>query len=602
MKTYPLLDKTPVKNYTLKAAKYIFSVTPALTISLIAITVVNGLAATVNASLTHITLNSMSSMLNNNQDFRFIIGVVALMVLAMIVFPILSSLEELLRIRITQKVNKSIKADLMRKMSQIEYENFDDKATYDLSVRTLSETEVKISQTFYSALSLLSNVISAIGISCVVISIAWWMFPLAIVGAVPMFFVKFKSSDELNRAEEEMTYFNRIATYISNTLLNKESMKEIKLFGIAGYLKDIWKSNADKSFKRSLTVESKYGKRGALVNILYVWVGTPLTFINILFVIQGTLTLADYLVLLNTVGTLGILLVHEIPNQFGSLRKHKLFWNDLTVLGGLRDVACKEFPALEGGGKFKIEFKNVYFRYPKCEEDVLKGVTFTINNGEKVAIAGENGAGKSTIIKLLLGLYTPRSGSVTVNGCETSAIPPQVKRKIMSCVFQDFTKYFLSVRENIGFGDIDHIQDTEKIKGAAVKGLADSFIQKMPQGYDTMLGNIYGDGTDLSEGQWQKINIAQAYNADSDIIILDEPTASLDPVAEAEVYHTFKDLSEDKTCLLVSHRLGSARIGGRILVIQDGRITEDGGHEELLELNGKYAAMYRAQSKWYQEG
>ena len=377
MKTYPLLDKTPVKNYTLKAAKYIFSVTPALTISLIAITVVNGLAATVNASLTHITLNSMSSMLNNNQDFRFIIGVVALMVLAMIVFPILSSLEELLRIRITQKVNKSIKADLMRKMSQIEYENFDDKATYDLSVRTLSETEVKISQTFYSALSLLSNVISAIGISCVVISIAWWMFPLAIVGAVPMFFVKFKSSDELNRAEEEMTYFNRIATYISNTLLNKESMKEIKLFGIAGYLKDIWKSNADKSFKRSLTVESKYGKRGALVNILYVWVGTPLTFINILFVIQGTLTLADYLVLLNTVGTLGILLVHEIPNQFGSLRKHKLFWNDLTVLGGLRDVACKEFPALEGGGKFKIEFKNVYFRYPKCEEDVLKGVTFT---------------------------------------------------------------------------------------------------------------------------------------------------------------------------------------------------------------------------------
>ena len=602
MKIYPLLEKKSVKNYIIKATKYMFSVSPALMISLIVITVANGLAATINALLTYVALDSMTAMLDNNQDFRFIIGIVALMVLAMIFFPILSSLEGLIKTRITQKINKSIKAELMEKMSKIEYENFDNTEVYDLSTRTLVEVETKVSQTVFSTLSLFSNVISAIGISYIVISIAWWMLPLSIVGAIPMFFVKFKSSDELNKAEKEMTYYNRISNYISNTILNKESMQEIKLFGILDYLKNIWKSNADKSFKRSLIVESKYGKRGALVNILYVWVGTPLTFLNILFVIQGTLTLADYLVLLNTVGTLGLLLVHGIPNQYGEIRRYKLFWEDLTVLGGLHDVTYKNFQGLEESKEFKIEFKNVYFRYPKCEEDVLKGVTFTIHNGEKVAIVGENGAGKSTIVKLLLGLYTPRSGSVTVNGCEVNAITPQVRSKIMSCVFQDFTKYFLSVRENIGFGDIDHIQNTEKIRASAVKGLADPFIQKMPNGYDTMLGNIYGEGTDLSEGQWQKINIAKAYNMDSNIIILDEPTASLDPIAEAEIYNTFKNLSENKTCLLVSHRLGSAQIGERILVIQDGKIAEDGSHEQLLKNNGKYATMFKAQSKWYQEG
>lgn len=602
MKIYKLLEKPTTKNYVIRAIKYIFSVTPALMISLIFITVVNGLAATVNASLTHITLDSMSNMLENNQNFRFIIGIVALMVLTMIFFPILTSLEGLLRTRITQKINKSVKADLIEKMSKIEYENFDDKEIYDLSTRTLTEVETKVSQTVFSALSLLSNVISAIGISYVVISLAWWMLPLSIVGAIPMFFVKFKSSEELNKAEKEMTYFNRISTYISNIILNKESMKEIKLFGILDYLKNIWRNNTEKSFKRRLIVESKYGKRGALVNILYVWVGTPLTFINILFVIRGTLTLADYLVLLNTVGTLGLTLVHGIPNQYGEVRKYKLFWDDLSVLSKLKDVTYKNFPGLEESKQFEIEFKDVYFRYPQCEEDTLKGITFTIHNGEKVAIVGENGAGKSTIIKLLLGLYKPRSGMVTVNGCEVSAISPQIRKKIMSCVFQDFAKYFLSVRENIGFGDIDQIQNTEKIRDSAIKGLADPFIQKMPQGYDTMLGNIYGEGTDISEGQWQKLNISKAYNMDSNIIILDEPTASLDPIAEAEIYHTFKNLSEEKTCLLVSHRLGSAQIGERILVIQDGKIVEDGNHEQLLKNNGKYATMFQAQSKWYQEG
>ena len=239
MKIHKLLEKPTTKNYVIRAIKYIFSVTPALMISLIFITVVNGLAATVNASLTHITLDSMSNMLENNQDFRFIIGIVALMVLTMIFFPILTSLEGLLRTRITQKINKSVKADLMEKMSKIEYENFDDKEIYDLSTRMLTEVETKVSQTVFSVLSLLSNVISAIGISYVVISLAWWMLPLSIVGAIPMFFVKFKSSEELNKAEKEMTYFNRISTYISNIILNKESMKEIKLFGILDYLKNI---------------------------------------------------------------------------------------------------------------------------------------------------------------------------------------------------------------------------------------------------------------------------------------------------------------------------------------------------------------------------
>ena len=599
MRVHELLEDKSPRFYVLKAFRYMFAISPILMTILIILTIINSFSATVNASLTYVVLTSISSTIENNQDFQFIIGAVVLMILAMIFFPFILSLEGIVKIRITQKLNMKIKARLMEKISKIEYEYFDDMKVYDISTRTLIETELKITETVYNTLVLLSNVISAIGISCIVISVAWWMFPLSILGSIPMLFVKFKSSDELNKAEKEMTFFNRVSSYVSSIILNKESMKEIKLFNTFDYLKNIWKTNLDKSFKRTLAVQSKYGKRGALINILYVWVGTPFTFINILFVIRGTLTMADYLILLDTVGKLGLILVHEIPNSFGKIRKYKQFWNDWSVLWGLNNVSDEDCLELADSQQFNIKFNNVFFHYPKCDKDILKGVSFTIHNGEKVAIVGENGAGKSTIINLLLGLYKPSSGSVTINGYDVSAISTQTRKRIMSCVFQNYTKYFLSVRENIGFGDIDSIEDTEQIKKAAIKGGADSFIQQMPQKYDTLLGNIYGVGTDLSEGQWQKINIAKAYNMDSNIIILDEPTASLDPIAEAEIYNTFKNLAEDKTCLLVSHRLGSAQIGDRILVIHNGRILEDGSHKQLMKNNAKYLTMFESQSKWY---
>ena len=600
MELYKYLKNVSSKFYVLKAFKYMFTVCPLLMVLKIVFTIIKGFTETINASLMYMTLDLLSTILEGNQDFQLVIGVIVLMILAKVFLPVISAVGDLIEIRITQRINIDINANLMKKISGINYEYFDDKEIYDLITRTMKEAESKITGTVYHTLQLLSKVISVVGISYIVISIAWWMLPLSIMGTIPMFCVKFKSSDELNKAEKEMTYFNRVSTYISNIILNKESMKEIKLFHIFDYLIDIWKNSIEKSFQRTLLIQSKYGRRGALVNILYVWVGAPLTFINILFVIKGVLTLADYMVLLDTVGTLGLLLVHEVPACYEEIRKYKLFWDDMAVLWKLQDTVYDKCEELKDCDKYEISFSNVYFRYPYCDKYVLNGLSFTIRNGEKVAIVGENGAGKSTIIKLLLGLYKPSSGFVTVNNYNIYAVPIQIRRKILSCVFQDFTKYLFSVRENIGFGDIENIEDTKQIKNAAVRSFADSFIQQMPQKYDTILGNIYGQGTDLSEGQWQKINIAKAYNMDSHIIILDEPTAALDPISEAEIYHTFRNLSEDKTCLMVSHRLGSARIADRILVIHEGKVLEDGNHEQLMDTNGKYYAMFESQSKWYQ--
>jgi len=244
-------------------------------------------------------------------------------------------------------------------------------------------------------------------------------------------------------------------------------------------------------------------------------------------------------------------------------------------------------------------FENVGFGYPGSDRLVLRGVSLHIRAGERLALVGENGAGKTTLAKLLLGLYRPTEGRVLVDGVDLTHLDPQVWRRHAAAVFQDFQQYHLTVRENIVFGDLDQRDDEEAIRQAARLSGAASVIGDLPQGYDTLLGKDFEDGQELSQGQWQKIAVARAYLRDADVLVLDEPTAALDARAEVEVYRQFRDVSAGKTVLLISHRLGSARLADRILVLNGGAIVEQGTHADLLVLGGRYAHMLGVQAQWY---
>jgi ATP-binding cassette subfamily B protein len=250
---------------------------------------------------------------------------------------------------------------------------------------------------------------------------------------------------------------------------------------------------------------------------------------------------------------------------------------------------------LRGG----IEFRGVGFRYPGNDEWALRGVDLTIRPGEKVALVGHNGAGKTTLIKLLSRLYDPTEGGILIDGIDIRDLEPLELQQRIGVIFQDFVRYHLPVRENIGFGQIDAMGDSERIAAAARKSGADTVIEDLPAGYETMLGRWFSDGHELSLGQWQKIALARAFMREAEILVLDEPTASVDAQTEYEIFQHFKELTDGKMAILISHRFSTVRMADRIAVIQEGRITELGTHEELLRREGTYAKLFSMQAEGY---
>jgi ATP-binding cassette subfamily B protein len=249
-----------------------------------------------------------------------------------------------------------------------------------------------------------------------------------------------------------------------------------------------------------------------------------------------------------------------------------------------------------------IRFEAVSFAYPGAEHPALQSVDFTIRPGERLALIGENGAGKSTLAKLLLGLYRPTEGRITADGVDLRELDPDWWQTRVAAVFQDYVAYQLTLRENVGFGDLQLLHDHAAIHRAAQKSGAADVAAALPDRYETMLGMAFDEGgADLSVGQWQTLAIARAYLRDAPVLVLDEPTAALDARAEVEVYRQFRDVSVGKSVLLISHRLGSARLADRIVVLDGGRIVETGTHRELLSKRGRYHALYAVQAAWYQE-
>jgi len=236
----------------------------------------------------------------------------------------------------------------------------------------------------------------------------------------------------------------------------------------------------------------------------------------------------------------------------------------------------------------------VEFTYPKTDAKILNGVSFEVKQGERVALVGENGAGKSTIIKLLCRLYKPDSGRILINGTDIQTADAAALRRVFSVVFQDFCKYTLTLRENVAFGDLSKLRDDNALRDALKMGLADGIAE-----LDTPLGKLEENGVDISGGQWQRVAVARACLPNSAFVILDEPTASLDPVAESNMYHSFAEVLKNRGCIMISHKLASAKMADKIVVLSDGVVSETGAHADLMAAGGLYSRMYASQSAWY---
>ncbi len=394
--------------------------------------------------------------------------------------------------------------------------------------------------------------------------------------------------------ERESAPYRRRGDYYAKCITDREYAKETRLLGAYGYFFRLF----DENIRMVRKLDWKFSKKREFVEI-------ALRFIAMLGYLGMVVLLFYYL--MN--GRVGVGAFAAIASSLDVL-SDKLDVMFRAQLGEMiEDVAMSEnylgflnLPERETGEAFpecrEAVFSHVTFRYPNASEDSLKDVSLTIHENETVAIVGCNGAGKSTLARLLLGIYRPSEGSVKLDGVDTGKLNPRYSTGKMSAVFQRFQKYKMTLGENVYLSDTMDPYDEARIQDALTRSDLDDRGEDFPQGTGTMLSREFG-GTDLSGGQWQRLAIARGLYRQHHLIVLDEPTAAIDPLEETAVYQKFARMSKDRTAVIITHRLGSARIADRIVVMQEGRIVETGSHEELLKKQGLYCEMYKAQAKWY---
>jgi len=492
------------------------------------------------------------------------------------------------------------KSRMLQKLKTMKYEHYENETSMEIIDKAYHRAENAARHLWPMYVWIwISAVIASVGVLFYIASIRWWLLITVLVPFILETYIASKTN--YNIYTELETYWKKERKYstLGWYLRSRDFMKELKAFGNADYIINTYEKRLNERnrdyeryfFKnlRKLLFGGNLAKIAAIGNVI----------ILLIIFLNGQITVGMFIAMSALMFYGGV-----YSNLDGCVFIFKWgpfhintyeFYDKFFKLSDESEGTEHELPV-----SFDIEFCDVWFRYPGTEKDVLKGLTFTIKSGEKASIVGENGEGKSTMIKLLLGLFTPDKGEIRVGGKNLDDYPLYIRTKIFGPVFQDFPRYSITIKENIGIGNIDEVDNAEKIIEAAKKGKADEFTDDFEQRYDTLLGRDFDGGVDISGGQWQRIALSRAFMGDKPILLLDEPTSQLDPMAEAELYNEFAEMAANKTALFITHRLGSTMITERIFVISDGRIKEDGTHETLMQVGGIYAKMFNAQKQWYQ--
>ena len=495
-----------------------------------------------------------------------------------------------------------IKLKIMNKAKTIDVADFDRPDFYEKLENANREATMRPIQILNATFRIVSSLISVVSFVVILASLHPLAPVIMVVMAIPTTVVNYRYRHKNFRYIRHHSKERRQMNYFSSLISDKDKVKEIRIMGLSDTLIGKYKAAFTKYFaglKSLIVKEHVWHTAFDLFSlfahcIIFMYVAYTVIFRDGLV---GDYTL--YTGALNSI----VSYVSTIVAATATIYEGTLFIdNMITFMREDVTLIPTATPALipKRNTRHEIEFKNVSFRYPGTERDVLKNVSFKISSGEQIVLVGLNGAGKTTLIKLLTRLYDHTDGEIILDGRDIREYDVPSLYDMFGIIFQDFVKYAVDVSENISFGDVKTPKDEQKVKQAALRADADSFIVKLPDGYSTPLMRFFEDnGIELSIGQWQKLSIARAFYKDSDVLILDEPTASLDPMAEQEVFSRFAELGRDKITVFVSHRLSSATTATRIIVLEDGAIVEMGDHRTLMEKGGKYHLLFTTQAKRY---
>jgi ABC-type multidrug transport system fused ATPase/permease subunit len=500
----------------------------------------------------------------------------------------------LMEIYTQRALNKNLTKDVLEKFRRLDYICFEKPDVLNTIERMGTEPHMRLYTLYNNTVNAVSTLLSLAGTAVVFTQVSAWFAAVYFVLLAPLLWFDFKSIEARQRLwNTEMPNWRR-RTYLSSLLADKHAMFELKLFSAVSFILSKWKRIADdfrRDYVRMRLKSSKYG----VMHVLMLSAWAVFVILTMMFGLSdGTVSLGAFVACITSMGTI---LNHSsaMSAAFSQVSQDCLEMKHFDIFMSLEEV-----PSDNDSGAIvapRIVFDDITFSYPGAKDPVLRGVSFEIRPGEKIALVGANGAGKSTIGRLLCGLYRPDSGNIYINGVSIHDISQTALRSVFSVVFQDFCGYELTLRENVAFGNISKLGDDAALQQALKDGL---WTEDMP--FDTNLGKLEQDGVDLSGGQWQKIAVARALASESSFIILDEPTAALDPLAECRMYETFQSILKNRGCVMISHRLASARLADKIIVLDGGKAAQSGTHDELMSRDGLYRDMWEAQSAWYVGG
>lgn len=500
---------------------------------------------------------------------------------------------------LSERFTNATSIRLMEHAATLDLEDFEDADQQDKLDRARRQTMGRmnlLSQLFGQA----QDIITVISFAAGLLAYAPWLMVLLAVALIPAF-VGESHFNALNYALNfQWTPERRQLEYLRQMGASVDTAKEVKIFNLNRFFIERFRFLSDKFYLGNKLLARKRAVWGTLLAAL----GTLGYYIAYAYIawrtVRGDFSIGDLTFLAGSFRRLRQLL-ESLLSGFSQVASQALYLDDLYSFFRIEpeihskpDAIPVPNPINEG-----FVFENVGFRYEGAERWALRGLSFELHAGEVLALVGENGAGKTTLVKLLARLYDPDEGRILLDGRDLRDYDMEGLRASIGVIFQDFVRYHLTVAENIGVGQIDEMFDRPRIEQAAHRGMADEVIAGLPKGFDQIIGRRFKDGVDLSGGEWQKVAIARAYMRDAQVMILDEPTAALDARSEFEVFERFKELSDNRTAVLISHRFSSVRMADRILVLADGKVESSGTHEQLMAQGGRYAELFELQASGY---
>ncbi|MCC5665994.1 ABC transporter ATP-binding protein/permease [Nostoc sp. CHAB 5784] len=601
-----LRQSLTVFRYSGRAVSLVWTTSRSLTILLASLTLVAGLLPAaisyiskliVDAVVFASQVNSESNGFVNIYPSLFYVGLeaIAVILLAGSQRGIIIC-QSLLRALMGQRVNVLI----LEKALTLDLRQFEDSEFYDKLTNARREASVRPLSLVNRTFGLVQNALSLFTYGILLVNFSGWAVVVLILAAMPVFIAETKFAGEGFRLFSWRAAETRQQHYLENLLAREDFVTEVKLYQLGEMLLGRYRNLFDQLYGEDRDLTLRRGLWGYLLGLVstgafylaYAWI--------VLETVRGKISLGDMTMYL-TVFRQGQSTFSNALTSIGGMYEDNLY------LSNLYDFLEEEVPTSWGKATIGlnpqdgIRFENVSFTYPGSSKPALTNISLHLKPREKLAIVGENGSGKTTLIKLLTRLYTPDSGRIFLDGLDLQEWDVDVLRRRIGVIFQNFVRYQFSVGENIGVGDVEHLENKTRWQTAAQKGMAQSFINQLPQSFQTQLGRWFKGGQELSGGQWQKIALSRAFmRSQADILVLDEPTSAIDAQAEFEIFNHFRAITQNQMVLLISHRFSTVRMADKIVVIENGEVIEQGTHEELLQLKGRYAKLFMLQAAGYQ--